>query len=156
SFSTVQMDDDLDAKELTRTYTVRIPPAQTAFLKSKGLGSGDPTQNAAALRHIDVAVQHIRDFKSVDGEWDWQQGRAWTAADQPVQASDAIVDDSTVSVTNSTGEGLFDYSAPGGGPSEEVRQPLVAGSSYATNLSLSGQPVQCIEQGDGSDPQGFS
>lgn len=154
-WSDVQFDQGLDATQLTRSYSVRLPPATTQFLNSKGLNSTDPTQHQQALQYIDVAVQHIRDFKVVDGKWDWQQGRAWTAADQPVQES--ITNYSTVSVTNNTGAGLYDISDPEADPNATEDPSLIETTSeFATNISLSGQPVQCISQGNGSDPQGFS
>jgi hypothetical protein len=154
-WSDLQLDQNLDETQLTRSYSFRLPPATTQFLNSVGLDSADPTQHQQALQHIDVAVQHIRDFKVVDGDWDWQQGRAWTAADQPVQES--ITNYSTVSVTNNTGAGLYHISDPEANPNATEDPSLIESTSdFGTNISLSGQPVQCISQGDGSDPQGFS
>lgn len=152
-FEQTLVDTGLDQPTTTSQYTVRLDPATTAFLREQGLGSGDPAEEAAARRFIDIDIQQMRDFKVVDGRWDWQQGRAHTAADEPVRAAD-LTDDSTITVNNSTDLGVASVAtSPDGGPDQLV-STVVGGE--ATNLALAGSAVECIEQGNGSNPQGFS
>lgn len=153
-------DRSLTDETTTSDYEVRLYPKTVTFLEGLGMGSGDDAKEEAALHAIDLDVQQLRDFQVVDGRYDWQQGRAYTGADAPVQAS-AVTDDSTVTVTNATGEGIagpgqaeiWDSGTVYGGGTWETFDDTGA---YATNIALSGAAVECIDQGDGSNPQGFS
>lgn len=160
-FKVVHEDRELTETETTSEYSIRIPPSTVEFLRSKGLSSSDQGERAAALDHIDIDVQHLRDWQSEDGTYDWQQGRAYTAADKPARAA-TITDSSTLTVQNSTDEGVY-------GPSEQQfdfggkvydadawgnRVPSTG--TQGVNVALSGQAVECIDQGGGSNPQGFA
>ncbi|WCO65737.1 LamG domain-containing protein [Iamia majanohamensis] len=155
----------VDDRELTddttsSRYSVRIPPKIRDYLHDQGLGSSDADDREAALRHIDIDVQQLRDWKVVDGTYDWAQGRAWTGADV-VTESAAITDDSTITVTNATQLGIY---GPDGTVAQDEHQVYDLGDwsrqadtdAYATDIALAGSPVECIDQGDGSNPQGFS
>ncbi|MGN6696379.1 MAG: LamG domain-containing protein [Aquihabitans sp.] len=157
-----QFDRKLTEATTTNDYSFRLNPKTTAFLNGKGLDSKDDDTRAEALRYIDIDVEHLRDWKSEDGKYDWQQGRAYTAQDKPVKASDVIVDDSTMTVNNATNEGVFGPTFQGGEDALGVydydtwNNQLNDTSTYGTPISLSGQAIECIDQGDGSNPQGFS
>lgn len=157
-----QFDRKLTESATTNDYSFRLDPKTTEFLDGKGLSSTDDGTRAKALQYIDIDVEHLRDWKSEDGRYDWQQGRAYTAQDKPVKASDVITDDSTMTVTNATGDGVFgptfegSENALGKYDYDTWNNSLNATGSYATPISLSGQAIECIDQGDGSNPQGFS
>ena len=160
TFRQVVDDRELTDDTTTSRYSVRIPPKIRDDLHDQGLGSSDDDDRKAALRHIDIDVQQLRDWKVVDGTYDWVQGRAWTGADV-VTDSATITDDSTITVTNDTGLGMY---GPDGTLAQDESQVYalddwsrqVDTGAYATDIALAGSPVECIEQGDGSNPQGFS
>lgn len=161
TFRQVIEDRTLTEDATTGRYSVRIPPKITDYLHDQGMGSSDRSKHQDALRHIDIDVQHLRDWKVVDGTYDWVQGRAWTGADEVVKGADVITDDSTITVTNATQLGIY---GPDGTVAQDEGQVYAlddwsrqAGTSaYATDIALAGSPVECIDQGDGSNPQGFS
>jgi hypothetical protein len=178
-FSRVLIESALNESHVERDYAVKLPADVVAFLDTKGFASTDPMIRRAALVYIDIDVQHMRDFKSVDGEWDWQQGGAWTAADFPVQAS--TTRSSTITITNKTGDGIYrthvrefpnyesietdgayawgliEAELPASGRVVAVASELIDETTrFAAPISLSGQAVQCIAQGNGSNPQGFA
>jgi hypothetical protein len=153
-FSKTFVDDHLDHPSTERTYSVTLPASVTSFLDANGLGSSDSATRTGALRRISIDVQQVRDYKKVDGLYDWQEGASWTAADDPLHTA-VGTENSSVSVLNNTNAGI--YSVSGGTSGGQASATLDSSSSaYGTAVSLSGQSVECIEQGDGSDPAGFS
>ena len=211
-FSQILIESQLDAPRVERDYAVDLPADVVSFLDEKGFASDDADQVRDALRHVDIDVQHMRDFTFVDGEWDWQQGRAWTGADLEVRTS--VDHSSTVTVSNTTDDGVYDteitsttvgnlakmsiddidgnvtiteygktvydgrvdgqlvsqirtsgeedaniisYNVDGTTRVVSVDTELVEQTdAFAAPISLAGQSVQCIAQGNGSNPQGFS
>jgi len=153
AFEQVVTDRALTQDTTTSSYSFRIPPNATDFLRTQGLDSTDGPTRTQALRHVDIDVQQMRDFKVVDGRWDWQQGRAYTAADQPVTG--ATTQDSVITVDNDTGDGIYGQEIQGDGLSQADDTPVDDTDVYGTNLTLAGSAVECIDQGNGSNPQGF-
>lgn len=109
----------------------------------------------AALQYLEINVSHVRDFKWVDGNFDWSQSRAWTGTDGPV--TESITDSSTFTVVNNTDQygqtSSVDGVADQGGTNEF--QGAGTDSTLGVPIVLAGQPVECIGQGDGSNPTGF-
>src|SRR6185312_8953043 len=50
-------------------------------LRTWGATSKDARRRARALRRITFDVQQDRDYRHVDGRYDWREGGAWSAAD---------------------------------------------------------------------------
>jgi len=149
-FSKTLFDHHLDHPSTARTYSVTLPAAVTAFLNANGLDSGVSSTRTAALRRITVDVQQVRDFRKVDGGYDWQQGGSWNATDHALKTAVGSAN-STVTVQNNTNAGIYSVNTAGA-----TASLVNATSSYGTAVSLSGQSVECIQQGAGSDPAGFS
>lgn len=157
-----QFDRKLTKPTTTNDYSFRLNPKTTEFLNGKGLTSKTSSTRAKALQYIDIDVEHLRDWKVEDGEYDWQQGQAYTAADEPVKGAEVLTAASTMTVTNSTGDGVYGptfeglSTADGTYSYDTWNNQLNDTSVYGTPISLSGQAVECIEQGSGSNPQGFA
>ncbi len=153
-FSKTFVDRHLDHPSTQRTYSVTLPANVTQFLDTNGLNSSDSTTRTDALRRISIDVQQVRDYKKVDGSYDWQQGASWTAADDPLHTAVGS-ENSSVSVLNNTNAGIYTVGA-GSSDSEASATQVSSSSAYGTAVALSGQAVECIQQGSGSDPAGFS
>lgn len=153
-FSKTFVDYHLDHPSTERTYSVTLPATVTSFLDANGLSSSDSATRTDALRRITVDVQQVRDYKKVDGSYDWQEGASWTAADDSLHTA-VGTENSSVSVLNNTNAGIYTVGGGGSGGQASAVQDS-SSSAYGTAVSLSGQSVECIEQGDGSDPAGFS
>jgi hypothetical protein len=112
-------------------------------------------------RLVWVDIQQDRDFKRVDGRYDWREGTAFSAADivPPLRRTRAFTASSnfyanpsgTLSVSNNTNSGVYcsGCTAPVSGTTNS--------STYAVPLAVAGSAVQCFDSGtNGSDPQGFA
>ncbi|HEX4219525.1 MAG TPA: LamG domain-containing protein [Acidimicrobiales bacterium] len=151
-FSKTFVDAQLNSPSVTHAYSAVFPPSVVQFLQSKGIASSNGATKTSAMRLVGIDVQQMRDYRHVDGSYDWQEGGFWTAADHPL--STAISKQSTVTVENNTGGGVYNV---GSNPDEAPTQASTT-SMYGTPISLSGQAVECVDQGGdtGSDPAGFS
>ncbi len=150
-YSDTFVDAHLDKPDVNRSYHVTLPASVTAFLEANGLTSSWTKTRATALKLIGIDVQQMRDFHQVDGSYDWQEGGFWTAGDRSLHTSDT--EDSSVTVANNTNAGVYSMSG-----TTDQKASLVNSTDYGVPVSLSGQAVECVDQGNGtgSDPAGFS
>jgi PASTA domain len=162
------VDNQLDQSTLTHQYSVTIPAKAVSFLKSKGLAfrksetgtttTTVPSSTAAstdALQLISVDVQQHRDFRHVDGSYDWTEGNFFTGASHPLTTT--TTHGGTLSVTNQTSQ-ICNYATSGsvtnyGDP--DTFNNCVS-SNLATPVALSGVATECFNQNDDSNPQGFA
>jgi hypothetical protein len=150
-FSKTLIDARLNQPTVTRNYSVTFPAATVAFLHSHGFDAKDAAIRTNALKLVGVDVEQMRDFRHVDGSYDWQQGGFWTAATHALTT--ASTKDSTVTMQNNTNGGVYSVTGPTNNPTK-----VSTSTSYGVPISLSGQAVECVDQGNGtgSNPAGFS
>jgi beta-lactam-binding protein with PASTA domain len=147
---------------------VTIPAMTVSFLKSKGLAfeksktastnttvSSTSRLATGALRLINVDVEQHRDFRHVDGSYDWTEGNFFTGASHPLTTT--TTHDGTLSVTNESSQ-ICTYANSGtvtnyGDP--DTFNDCVS-SNLATPLQLSGVATECFNQDSDSNPQGFA
>lgn len=151
-----------------RDYDLKLDRRASRFLIGRGIFSSRRDRRRAALRLISVQVEQERDFKWVDGNYDWREGTAFSPADlipgplRPgeARASGSAHPEGTLSVTDATAAGVYcqhgcpQWDGSTGSPG------TVAGtenSSFAAPLAVSGVASVCFEQGShGSNPEGFA
>jgi len=166
----------LKRRDTTLTYTVKLPARVAAKLRRSGVFSRNAVRRDAARRLVWIDAEQDRDYKRVDGVYDWREGRAANGAEAPVSrrakrftgravAHAAIADTNcstntpcgTLTVQNQTSAGVY---CPGCTIMDEQGLP---GSMPAT-ANTSGVPLvvgasamQCFESGNGnSNPLGFA
>ena len=66
---------------VARRYSVLLPRRVSRNLSRRGAFAANPHRRARALRLITLDVQLDRDFRRVDGRFDWREGTAYSAAD---------------------------------------------------------------------------
>jgi hypothetical protein len=164
-FATSLTETDLHDDAVVREYSIELPAVAYQFLLAQGLGSGDGEARAAALRLLNVSVQHHRDFRVVDGTVDWIHGATFHAAMSPTEPADNP--GGAVTVSNDTGTGIYSYDwselEPVGQEYGPNLSPVADGfttastTSQGMSIALAGAAVSCLYQGtDGSNPQGFT
>jgi hypothetical protein len=164
-FTTSLSETDLHGDDVTRDYSIELPADAYQFLLAQGIGSGDADTRAAALRLLNVSVQHHRDFRSVDGTLDWIHGSTFDAAMSPTEPADNP--GGAVTVSNDTATGIYSYPWSELEPVGQLYGPNLAPvadrfetastTSQGVSIALAGQAVSCLYQGtDGSNPQGFT
>jgi hypothetical protein len=160
----------LSRRLIDRSYQFLLPKSVSNLLVSKGAFAGGGRRRGAR-RLLWIDVQQDRDFKRVDGRYDWREGTAFGAADtirrrNPLTAHAAAGEQNpygTLSITNNTAAGVYCQS--------NSQCPLVNQSTglpgslsgttnsptYSVPLAVNGGAVQCFDQGtNGSDPAGFA
>lgn len=168
-FSRVWADHRLRHRNASRSYTLVFNQKASRFLRERGAFSANRKRRRRALRLITVRVEQDRDFKHVDGRYDWREGTAFSPADAilpPLKPSQALASGSehpegSLSVTNATAAGVYCSS---GCPqwNSSASQPGSLGgtenaSPYAEQLAVGGAASVCFEQGSrGSNPEGFA
>ena len=162
------VDNHLDQATISHRYSVTIPAPAVSFLKSKGLAfvqskTGGTTTTVPsrtpeatdALRLINIDVQQHRDFRHVDGSYDWTEGNFFTAASHPLQT--ATTHSGTLTVTNQTSQ-ICTYANSGSvtnyGDPDTFKN--CTSSNMATPVQLSGVATECFDQDTDSNPQGFA
>jgi beta-lactam-binding protein with PASTA domain len=162
------VDNHLNRRSTTHHYSVTIPAAAVSFLKSKGLAfkksnTGGTTTTAPsttpaatkAMHLISVDVQQHRDFRRVDGSYDWTEGNFFTAASHPLAT--ATTHSGTLTVTNETSQ-ICTYA--NSGTVKNYGDPDTfnncTSSNMATPVQLSGVNTECTDQDTDSDPAGFA
>jgi hypothetical protein len=169
-FTKMIVDNHLDQAVTTHTYSVTLPASSVSFLKSQGLAfvkskestttttvpSTTPT-GIAALKLVSVDVEQHRDFKHVDGSFDWTEGNFFTAASHPLGT--ATTHGGTLTVENET-QYICNFSL---GSNTTITNYGFLGSynncqyaGPATPLQLSGVATQCFNQDSSSNPEGFA
>jgi hypothetical protein len=164
----------LQHREVKRRYSVLLPARASRLLIKWGALSSHPQRRAQALRRITVDVQQDRDYRRVDGRYDWREGGAWSAADAllarlhsrargtegRVELSSYRAPTGTLTLINNTASGV--YCERGCPLVQQSGEPgTIAGTSnsgtYRVPIAVAGGPVQCFDQGsNGSDPEGFA
>ena len=163
----------LSHRRVKRRYSVLLPTRASSLLIKWGALSSQPRRRAQALRRVTVDVQQDRDFRRVDGRYDWREGGAWSAADallnrlrSPGPSTEGRVDLSsyreptgTLTLINNTASGVYCQSgcplAENGIPQSLPGTADQAG--YQVPIGVGGGPVQCFDQGsNGSNPEGFA
>jgi hypothetical protein len=164
----------LSHQKVTRRYTVLLPARASRLLIKWGALSSQPRRRAQALRRVTFDVQQDRDFRRVDGRYDWREGGAWSAADAllnrlrsrgrvnegRVELSSYRAPSGTLTLINNTASGVYcERGCPlvnsGGEPGS------IAGTAdsatYRVPIGVGGGAIQCFDQGsNGSDPEGFA
>ncbi len=159
-------------RRVTRRYGVLLPARVSNLLKKWGALSPNLRRRAQALRRVTVDIQQDRDFRRVDGRFDWREGGAWSAADgllARLRARRRVTEgreelsgeqnpSGTLTLINNTAAGVYATpSAPmavNGVP--QTAPGTVNSAKYATPIAVGAGPVQCFDQGsNGSDPEGF-
>lgn len=168
-FSHVWVDHRLRHRHANRTYTLVLSDQASRFLRSRGVFSGNRERRRRALRLITVRVEQDRDFKRVNGRFDWREGTAYSPADtilppakpSQAQASGSEHPEGTLSVTNATAAGVYCSSGCPQWNNSAGQPGSLAGtadsSPYAEQLAVGGAASVCFEQGSrGSNPEGFA
>lgn len=164
----------LSHRQVTRRYSVLLPARTSRLLRRWGATSSHPRKRARALRRITFDVQQDRDFRRVDGRYDWREGDAWSAADAllarlrsrghvtegRVELSSYRNPTGTLTLINNTASGVYcERGCPlvkqNGEPGSAAG--TVNSSTYRVPIAVGGGAVQCFDQGsNGSDPEGFA
>ncbi len=158
----------LNRQRVVRCYKFQLPQAASRFLTSHGAFARAARRRQSGRRLLSIDVQQDRDFKRVDGRYDWREGTAVGAADKarPRQSDLAFASAGTqnpygtLSITNNTASGVYcsgcalvnkSTGLPG------TNSGTMNSSTYAIPLAVAGDAVQCFDQGtNGSDPAGFA
>jgi hypothetical protein len=166
-FARAWTDHRLRHRHAARHYRFAFSRAASRFLRHHGVLSKKRAVRGRALRLISVRIEQDRDFKHVDGGYDWREGAAYSAADRIVpplrpdeaQASGSAHPEGTLSITNATAAGVYCQQGCPQWDSSTEQPGSVAGtenSSYAAPLAVAGTASVCFEQGShGSNPEGF-
>jgi hypothetical protein len=165
----------LHRRKVARRYGVLLPRRVSDLLRRRGVFARNLRRRASALRLVTLDVQQDRDFRHVDGSYDWREGSAYSAADallarlreggarrESAHASSSYRNPTgTLTVINNTAAGVYC----------ETDCPLVESSSglpgtvsgtmnnpeYEAELAVAGGALECFDQGsNGSDPEGFA
>ncbi len=160
-------------RKTDRRYSVLLPARASRLLMKWGARSSNPRRRAQALRRVTVDVQVDRDFRRVDGHYDWREGGAWSAADGllahlrsrsrskegRIELSSYREPSGTLTLINNTASGVYCQS---GCPQAENGIPrsisgTVNKAEYQVPIGVGGGAVQCFDQSsEGSDPEGFA
>jgi hypothetical protein len=160
----------LNRQHVVRCYTFQLPKAISRFLISHGAFARAASRRRSGRRLLWIDVQQDRDFKYVDGRYDWREGTAVGAGDRtaprPSLAAHAAAGTSnpygTLSVTNNTAAGVYCQGSSCPLVNSSTGLPgTISGTSnsstYGIPLAVAGDAVQCFDQGsNGSDPAGFA
>jgi hypothetical protein len=160
----------LKKKRVKRVYRFRVSKKASRFLVRHGAFSHKARRRESARRLVWVDIQQDRDFKKVDGRFDWREGTAIGASDSPrrmvIHAAKKAGEENpygTLSITNNTAAGVYCQ--------KESECPLVDSSTglpgsvsgtmnsstYSVPMAVAGDAVQCFDQGtNGSNPAGFA
>jgi hypothetical protein len=160
--------------KVKRHYSVLLPIKASRLLIKWGALSSHPHRRAQALRRVTVDVQQDRDFRRIDGRFDWREGGAWSAADGLLarlhsrgqttegrtELSSYRAPSGTLTLINNTASGV--YCESGCPLVKSSGEPgAISGTSnsgtYRVPIAVAGGAVQCFDQGsNGSDPEGFA
>lgn len=166
-FEHAWVDHRLRRRHATRHYRFAFDRPASRFLRRQGVLSAKRAVRDRALRLVSVRIEQDRDFKHVDGSYDWREGTAYSAADRiappprpdEAQASGSAHPEGTLSVTNATAAGVYCQQGCPQWSTTEAKPGSVPGtenSSYAAPLTVAGTASVCFEQGShGSNPEGF-
>ena len=159
----------LSRQHIVRCYHFQLPRSMSRFLSSKGAFVRSTSRKRSARRLLWIDIQQDRDFKRVDGRYDWREGTAVGAGDlAPPRpsltahlASGEANPSGTLSITNNTASGVYCASGCPLVNSSTGLPGSVSGTSnsstYGIPLAVAGDAVQCFDSGtNGSDPTGFA
>lgn len=159
----------LSTQRANERYTFVLPLALSRQLLQAGILAAKPSSGRTRLRRlISLDVQQDRDFQRVDGQHDWRQGTAWSAADRlprakqgrrgPVaRAASSSHPSGTITVQNGTSWGISTCTDDGCDftNSRQIATGTANGSN--TPLLVAADAVQCFASGQsGSNPVGFA
>jgi hypothetical protein len=158
----------LSRRLIDRSYEFVLPKSASRFLTSKGaFARGGRRRAARKLLWIDV--EQDRDFKRVDGRYDWREGTAFGAADAipPLRGGLAVAaageanPAGTLSITNNTAAGVYCQGSQCPLVNSSTGLPgTISGtmnsSTYGVPLAVNGGAIQCFDQGNNSNPAGFA
>ncbi len=161
----------LTAQTANERYTYVLPLALSRQLLQAGILATKPSSRRTKLRRlISLDVQQDRDFQHVDGQHDWRQGTAWSAADQlprasskkgkrgPVaRAASSSHPSGTITVQNGTSWGISTCNDDVCDFADSAQ--IAAGTANAsdTPILVAADAVQCFASGQsGSNPVGFA
>jgi hypothetical protein len=157
----------LSRRLIDRSYEFVLPRSASRFLISKGAFAGGGRRRAAR-RLLWIDVEQDRDFKRVDGRYDWREGTAFGPADKipPPRGGVAFTageanPSGTLSITNNTAAGVYCKGSQCPLVNSSTGLPgTISGtmnsSTYGVPLAVNGGAVQCFDQGDNSNPAGFA
>lgn len=166
-YRSVTTDKKLNQRITKHSYELKIPKKQVKYLNRMGLNSKKKAKRQAALTGVKIEIHQERDFKVVDGKYDWKQGLGFNAATKNLRAAGnepAIY----ITVTNSTGNGIYNYVPPPsleiapGGSYEDTYRQVSGASGPPITVVTSGAAVSCVynvgnvDGSSGSNPQGFN
>jgi hypothetical protein len=158
----------LSRRQIDRSYEFVLSRSASRFLVSKGAFAGGGRRQAAR-RLLWIDVEQDRDFKRVDGRYDWREGTAFGPADKippprgdvAFTASGEANPSGTLSITNNTAAGVYCKGSQcplvnsGTGLPGTISGTMNS-STYGVPLAVNGGAVQCFDQGDNSNPAGFA
>ena len=78
----VIVDRRLRHRHAKRRYRVLLSPRASRFLLKRGALSGKRAKRRRALALITIRIEQDRDFKRVDGRYDWREGVAFSPLDR--------------------------------------------------------------------------
>ena len=166
-FERVQVDRRLRHRHANRRYVIRLNRQTSRFLVGRGAFSKRRQVRRRALRLITVRLEQDRDFKRVDGTYDWREGIAFSPLDRVsrprrggAKASGSDHPGGTLSVTNNTAAGVYCAAECPQWNQETSQAGTLQGTlnepAYSRALAVTGASAVCVEQGvDGSNPEGF-
>lgn len=76
-------DEKLNRRITRHQYALKISKRQVRYLREMGLGSKSRSKRRKALEGVKIEIHHERDFKFVDGSYDWKQGLGFNAVTVP-------------------------------------------------------------------------
>jgi hypothetical protein len=158
----------LNRQHIVRCYHLQLPRSVSNFLSSKGAFVRSSSRRRSARHLLWIDVEQDRDFKKVDGRYDWREGTAVGAGDlappRPSLTAHAASTSSnpsgTLSITNGTAAGVYQNCTNCVGKTSGL-PPTISGtlnsSTYAIPLAVAGDAVACFDSGtNGSNPTGFA
>lgn len=135
------IDKKLNQRIITHSYSVKLPAKQVSFLNANGLKSKNRATRKKALEGVKVEVHQERDFKNVNGAYDWKQGLGFNAATRTLHAAGDEPAE-FITVTNSTGNGVFNYgSTPNPVPMEGDYTDTFSGINVPTQDTTGPPPI---------------
>jgi hypothetical protein len=169
-FDRAWVDHRLRHRHTNHSYRFVLSAKASRFLIGRGAFSPRRRLRRRALRLITIRIEQDRDFKHVDGRYDWREGAAFSPLDRGIPAPDASDNvahasgsgnpEGTLSVTNDTASGVYCQKECPQYESSIQRAGSLPGTlnnpTYAVPLAVSGAAAVCFEQGTGgSNPEGF-
>ena len=158
----------LNRQHIVRCYRFQLPRSISNFLISKGAFVRSSNRRRSARHLLWIDIEQDRDFKKVDGRYDWREGTAVGAGDlappRPSLAAHAASTSSnpsgTLSITNATAAGVYNNCTNCVGQTSGL-PPTISGTlnspTYGIPLAVAGDAVACFDSGtNGSNPTGFA